>query len=57
MIEWYVIDTEANEIVNYITTSGEQPSLKGFERPETLRLDRNPPLAMLRRYEYWYKRP
>jgi hypothetical protein len=53
---WYVIDTRSNEIVNAIEAST-KPGLDHFTDPEHLRLDANPPLAMLKRYRYWDERP
>jgi hypothetical protein len=56
MTTWYVIDTRINEIVNACEADVE-PDLGGFMEPEHLRLDPNPPLAMLQRYRYWEERP
>lgn len=57
--EWYVVDKRTNEIINCITTSGPRPddALTRFVNGEHLRLDANPPLSMLERYQYWNERP
>lgn len=60
MSEWYVIDERTNTIVNCVTTSGTGAptnALRGFIDAEHLRLDPNPPLAMLQKYRYWNERP
>lgn len=58
--EWYVIDTRTNEIVNCITSSDSnrvELVLGSFVDAEFLRLDPNPPRALLERYRYWNERP
>jgi hypothetical protein len=58
MATYYVIDKRSNRIVNAVT-SGLAPEdvLLKFPNHEHLRLDANPPLSMLERYEYWNERP
>lgn len=61
MTEWYVIDRRTGEIVNCITTSDGRvltpDALKHFLDAPFLRLDQNPPRAVLERYRYWNERP
>ena len=57
---YYIIDTRTNEIINAVeTTSTEraQGVAAGMTDPHTLRVSKNPPLEMLRRYRYWNERP
>lgn len=58
MTTYYAIDTRTNEIVNAIE-SDRVPTLDParWVSAEHLRLDKNPPLAMLQRYEFWDHRP
>jgi hypothetical protein len=58
MTTWYIIDTRTNEIVN-ACESDTKPDrvIQLMTEPEHLRLDANPPLAMLQRYRYWDERP
>jgi hypothetical protein len=58
MATWYVIDTRSNEIINAIE-SRNKPTIdpERWMSAEHLRLDPNPPLAMLKRYRYWDERP
>jgi len=58
MTTWYVIDTRTNEIVNAVEADGEPGRvIKTMLDADHLRLDANPPLAMLQRYRYWDERP
>lgn len=55
---YYVIDTRMNQIVNAIEAD-RKPDLSPdrWVDAEFLRLDTNPPMAMLRAYRYWDERP
>lgn len=56
-VGWYVIDTRTNEIVNCITTAAGEDAANTIAANlidgEFLRVDRNPPAAMIERYEDW----
>lgn len=58
MTTWYVIDTRSNEIINAVD-SDRKPEItpKRWIHAEFLRVDSNPPMAMLKRYRYWDERP
>jgi hypothetical protein len=56
----YIIDIDSNEIINACDADRRLPDetvLRGFKHPDRLRVDVNPPLAMLKRYRYWDERP
>lgn len=59
---YYVIDTRTNKIVNAIEVDHPIDMTKlvdqmNFEEPEFIRLDTDPPRAMLEAYQYWNERP
>lgn len=57
MTTYYVIDTRTNEIVNAIESSRVPEIDDSWIDAPVLRLDPNPPMAMLKRYRYWDERP
>lgn len=55
--EWFVIDERSGEIVNCITVlGGAKPTVSPYDAAP-YRLDKNPPLTLLKRYRYWDERP
>jgi hypothetical protein len=60
MNEWYLLDTERNEVVNCCTTSGEKPDIAklfpGHDAPRYV-LTTNPPTVALHKYRYYWERP
>ena len=58
---WYVIDRRTNEIINAIESDYYEQAMAVVAKmeggPQNLRIDRNPPRAMLEKYQYWNERP
>ena len=58
---WYVIDRRTNEIINAIEADYYERAMAVVAKmeggPQNLRIDRNPPRAMLEKYKYWNERP
>lgn len=57
-ITWYVIDERSGQIVNAVESSRSPENLMevlGYDFP--FRLDDDPPMALLRDYQYWNERP
>jgi hypothetical protein len=58
MATYYVIDTRSNRIINAVTTlRNPDDVLRSFPDAKHLRLDADPPLSMLEKYQYWSERP
>ena len=59
-MDFYVIDTKTNEIINCISSNSRERAeavVAAMINPEELRLDPNPPMSMLSKYRYWNERP